>query len=160
MIKLDARDFDILRVLSREGRMSKARLSEAIGLSPTPVWERLKKLEKAGVVEGYGARINLRKLGPSVTVFVSVELSDHRQASFRAFEAAIADRPEISACWALGGGFDYLLQVVARDIEAYQVLIDALLDAQIGIERYFTYIVTKQVKGAGLPPLEVFSGER
>lgn len=139
--------------------MSKARLSEAIGLSPTPVWDRLKKLEKAGIVEGYAARINLRKLGPSVTVFVSVELSDHRQASFRTFERAVGERAEITGCWALGGGFDYLLQVVTRDIEAYQDLIDSLLDAQVGIARYFTYIVTKQVKGDALPSLEVFAGQ-
>ena len=83
MIKLDARDFDILRALSREGRMSKARLAEAIGLSPTPAWERLKKLEKAGLIEGYHAKINLRKLGATVTVFVAAELADHTQASFR-----------------------------------------------------------------------------
>ncbi|WP_417248966.1 Lrp/AsnC family transcriptional regulator [Celeribacter sp.] len=151
MIKLDARDIDILRVLSREGRVSKARLAEAIGLSPTPAWQRFKKLEKAGLIEGYRAEINLRKLGPSVTVFVAAELADHTQASFQTFEASLQAHEEIVGCWALGGGFDYLLQIVARDIDAYQRLIDTLLDARIGIARYFTYIVTKQVKGGPLP---------
>ncbi len=64
---------------------------------------------------------------------------------------------EILACWALGGGFDYLIQIVTRDIDAYQRLIDTLLDARIGIARYFTYIVTKQVKGGGTPPLGLFT---
>jgi len=157
MIKLDARDFDILRALSREGRMSKARLAEAIGLSPTPAWERLKKLEKAGLIEGYHAEINLRKLGSTVTVFVAAELADHTQASFQTFEASVQSHEEILGCWALGGGFDYLLQIVTRDIDAYQRLIDTLLDARIGIARYFTYIVTKQVKGGGTPPLGLFT---
>ncbi|WP_255572129.1 Lrp/AsnC family transcriptional regulator [Celeribacter sp. PS-C1] len=156
MIKLDARDFDILRVLAQEGRISKSALADKIGLSPTPAWERLKKLEKAGLIEGYRAEINLRKLGPSVTVFVAAELADHTQASFQTFEASLQAHEEIVACWALGGGFDYLLQIVTRDVDAYQRLIDTLLDARIGIARYFTYIVTKQVKGGGPPPLGLF----
>ncbi len=159
MIKLDARDFDILRVLAQEGRISKSALAEKIGLSPTPAWERLKKLEKAGLIDGYRAEINLRKLGPSVTVFVAAELADHTQASFQTFEASLQAHEEIIACWALGGGFDYLLQIVTRDIDAYQRLIDTLLDARIGIARYFTYIVTKQVKGGGPPPLGLFADD-
>ncbi|WP_138468652.1 Lrp/AsnC family transcriptional regulator [Poseidonocella sp. HB161398] len=157
-MKLDARDIEILRVLAREGRISKAALAEKVGLSPTPAWERLRKLERAGLIEGYRAEINLRALGPSVTVFVAAELADHTQASFRRFEAAVGGHDEITACWALGGGFDYLLQIVTRDVDAYQRLIDALLDQRIGIARYFTYVVTKQVKGGGLPPLELLSG--
>ncbi len=137
--------------------MSKARLADAIGLSPTPAWERLKKLEKAGLIEGYRAEINLRKLGSTVTVFVAAELADHTQASFQTFEASVQSHEEITGCWALGGGFDYLLQIVTRDIDAYQRLIDTLLDARIGIARYFTYIVTKQVKGGGAPPLGLFT---
>ncbi len=159
MIKLDARDIEILRVLAREGRISKAALAEKVGLSPTPAWERLRKLERAGLIEGYRAEINLRALGPSVTVFVAAELGDHTQASFRRFEAAVGAHDEITACWALGGGFDYILQIVTRDVDAYQRLMDALLDQRIGIARYFTYVVTKQVKGGGLPPLELLAGD-
>ena len=68
-MRLDARDLDILRVLSSEGRITKAALAERVGLSPSPCWERLKKLEKAGVIESFRAEINLSKLGPSVTIF-------------------------------------------------------------------------------------------
>ncbi|WP_037307762.1 Lrp/AsnC family transcriptional regulator [Ruegeria halocynthiae] len=154
-MRLDERDIQILSVLTQDGRITKAALADKIGLSPTPCWERLRKLEKAGLIEGYGARINLRKLAPHVTVFVSVEITDHTAASFRAFEAAMQRYDEVVACWALGGGFDYLLQIVTRDIEAYQQLIDEMLDARIGLSRYFTYIVTKPVKGVGRPPFEV-----
>ncbi|WP_420003926.1 Lrp/AsnC family transcriptional regulator [Arenibacterium sp. LLYu02] len=154
-MQLDPRDLEILRILSREGRITKAALAERVGLTPTPCWERLAKLEKAGLIEGYGARINLKKLAPHVTVFVAVEISGHTAAGFQAFEAAIQRYDEVTQCWALGGGFDYLLQVVTRDIDAYQQLIDAMLDARIGLSRYYTYVVTKPVKGAQMPPLDI-----
>jgi Lrp/AsnC family transcriptional regulator of ectoine degradation len=158
MVALDPTDLAILKVLARDGRITKAALAEAVGLSPTPCWNRLKRLEKAGVIDGYGARFDLRKIGPSVTVFVAVEIADHTAASFRIFEDALGRYDEITACWALGGGYDYLMQVVTRDIDAYQRLMDVMLDARIGLSRYFTYIVTKPVKG-GPPPLGLIAGE-
>lgn len=157
-MKLDDRDIAILRVLSSEGRITKAALAERIGLSPTPCWDRLKKLEAAGLIESYRAEINLRKLGSHVTVFVAAELIDHTAARFRAFEDAVRGLEEVVACWALGGGFDYLIQIVTRDIDSYQRLIDRMLDARIGLARYFTYVVTKPVKQNGAPPFEVILG--
>ncbi|MEZ5772233.1 AsnC family transcriptional regulator [Defluviimonas denitrificans] len=157
-MKLDDRDIAILRVLSTEGRITKAALADRIGLSPTPCWDRLKKLEDAGLIEGYRADIGLKKLGPHVTVFVAAELADHTAASFRAFEEAVGRYDEVIACWALGGGFDYLMQIVTRDIDAYQRLIDTMLDARIGLARYFTYIVTKPVKGRTAPPFAALLG--
>jgi Lrp/AsnC family transcriptional regulator of ectoine degradation len=158
MIALDDRDLAILSALAAEGRLSKAALAERVGLSPTPCWNRLKRLEDAGLIESYHARINLRKLGPSVTVFVAAELRDHTAESFRAFEAAVKRYDEITGAWALGGGFDYLLQIVTRDIDAYQRLVDDMLDARIGLARYFSYIVTKPVKGPTPPPLHLLLG--
>ncbi len=150
--RLDAIDIKILAILQLEGRITKLGLAERVNLSPTPCWERLKRLEEAGIIAGYGARIALQKLAQHIVVFVTAELENHRAADFERFEAAIREEPEITACWALGGGYDYALQVVTRDINAYQQLIDRLLDRKIGLARYFTYIVTKQVKdGASLP---------
>ncbi len=157
-MKLDQRDLDILRVLADEGRISKADLATRVGLSASPCWERLRRLEEAGLIEGYNARIALKKLGPFVTVFVAVELADHTPAKFHAFEESVQHYPQVTACWALGGGFDYLMQIVTRDIDAYQRLIDRMLEARIGLERYFTYIVTKPVKSPRLPPLDMFFG--
>lgn len=157
-MRLDTRDLEILRVLAREGRITKAALAARVGLSPTPCWERLKKLETAGIIEGYCVEIALKKLGPHVTVFMAAELADHTAARFRLFEDEMRRRNEITACWALGGGYDYLLQIVTRDIDAYQRLVDDLLEARIGLARYFTYVVTKPVKGAGVPPLELIAG--
>ncbi|MDF1668414.1 MAG: Lrp/AsnC family transcriptional regulator [Roseovarius sp.] len=157
-MKLDARDIAILRVLTAEGRITNADLAARVGLSASPCWERVRRLEKAGVIESYNARINLKKLGPSITVFVTVELTDHTARAFRLFEAHVDGIPEVAACWALGGGLDYLMQVITRDIEAYQEVMDALLEAQVGLARYFTHVVTKPVKGPCGPPLDQLLG--
>lgn len=158
MIRLDDRDIAILKVLSREGRISKSDLARRINLSPSPCWERLKRLEEAGVITGYRAEIALRKLGPSVTVFVTVELDSHKAERFQRFERAMEAYDEIVACWAIGGGFDYLLQVIVADLDSYQRLIDEILAARIGVARYYSYVVTKPVKGPGAPPFEQLLG--
>jgi Lrp/AsnC family transcriptional regulator of ectoine degradation len=151
MLKLDDRDLKILAVLAREGRLPKADLARRVNLTATPLWERLKRLEDAGVISGYRAEIALARIAPHVEVFVTVELAGHTPAQFRAFEAAVERLDAVVACWSLGGGIDYLLHVVARDIDSYQRLIDTLLASRAGIARYFTYVVTRAVK-AGPPP--------
>ena len=144
--KLDPIDLKILDAIQRDGRITKLALAEQVGLSPTPCWMRLRRLEKAGIVSGYHARIAMRVVAPVATVLMEVTLASHRQADFDRFERAIRDIPEIVACWSVGGGVDYVLKVMARDIDAYQRLVDGLLDREIGIDRYFTYIVIKTVK--------------
>jgi Lrp/AsnC family transcriptional regulator of ectoine degradation len=145
-LKLDQIDLKILDAVQRDGRITKLALADKVGLSPTPCWMRLRKLEKAGIVSGYHAKIAMRAVAPVATVLMEVTLASHRQADFDRFERVIRDVPEIVACWSVGGGVDYLLKVMARDIDAYQRLVDALLEREIGIDRYFTYIVTKTVK--------------
>lgn len=144
--KLDAIDLKILDAIQRDGRITKLALAEQVGLSPTPCWMRLRKLEKAGIISGYHARIAIRVVAPVATVLMEVTLASHRQADFDRFERVIRDIPEIVACWSVGGGVDYVLKVMTRDIDAYQRLVDGLLGREIGIDRYFTYIVTKTVK--------------
>ncbi|MDH7792093.1 Lrp/AsnC family transcriptional regulator [Ochrobactrum sp. AN78] len=144
--KLDAVDLRILEAVQQNARITKLALAEQVGLSPTPCWLRLRKLEEAGIVTGYHARIAYRKIAPIAHVMVQITLGNHRQSDFDRFERAIATIPEIVSCWSVGGGVDYFLMIMARDIDGYQRLIDRLLDQNIGIERYFTYIVTKLVK--------------
>ncbi|MFD1198570.1 Lrp/AsnC family transcriptional regulator [Brucella gallinifaecis] len=145
-LKLDAVDFRILEAVQENARITKIALAEKVGLSPTPCWLRLRKLEEAGIVTGYHAHIAYRKIAPIAHVMVQITLGNHRQSDFDRFERAIAAIPEIVSCWSVGGGIDYFLMVMTHDIDAYQRLIDRLLDLNIGIERYFTYIVTKLVK--------------
>ena len=155
--RLDAIDFKILATLQNEGRITKLALAERVNLSPTPCWERLKRLEKAGFIKGYRGEIDLAKLGGATTVLVEITLKQHRFEDFETFERATRRIPEIVECLATGGGIDYMLKVVISDIDAYQRLMDELLTAGIGIDRYFTYVVTRTVKSAAQPPVEVFA---
>jgi Lrp/AsnC family transcriptional regulator, regulator of ectoine-degradation genes len=145
-MKLDRYDLKILEILSRDGRITKSKLAEAINLSVSPCWERVRRLEKAGVIEGYGARINAEVLVRHTPVWVQIELKAHNAESFQRFEALVAETSQVTECVAVGGGVDYLIKVEADSIDAYQRLIDAWLTSDAGIERYFTYIVTKTVK--------------
>lgn len=155
-LRLDDRDIAILATLSREGRISKTDLAARVNLSPTPCWERMKRLEQAGLIRGYRAEIDLTGLGPHVSVFVTVELESHRAESFQIFERVIARMDEVTGCWAIGGGYDYLMQVVAYDVAAFQTLMDGLLESRAGVRRYFSYIVTKPIKD--LPPAMALLG--
>ncbi|WP_241523932.1 Lrp/AsnC family transcriptional regulator [Oceaniglobus indicus] len=158
IVKLDQRDIAILRVLSREGRISKSALAERVNLGTSACADRLARLETAGLIRGYRADIALRRLAPHVTVFVLAELGSHEAAAFQLFEAAVERYDEITGCWALGGGYDYLLQVVTRDIDSYQRLIDTVLAERIGLSRYFTHVVTKPIKSAP-PPFAILHPE-
>ncbi|WP_429811664.1 Lrp/AsnC family transcriptional regulator [Ensifer sp. B1-9] len=153
-MKLDAIDLRILEAIQQNGRITKLALAEKAGLSPTPCWLRLRKLEKAGIVTGYHARVAVRRVAPVASVMMEVTLANHRQADFERFERTVAATPEIVACWSVGGGVDYILKIMAPDIDAYQRLVDSLLDRELGIDRYFTYIVTKTVKEETVLPLE------
>ena len=152
-LRLDAIDLKILDAVQRDGRITKLALAEQVGLSPTPCWVRLHRLEKAGIISGYHARVAIRTVLPVATVLLEVSLGSHRQADFDRFERVMRDIPEIVACWSVGGGVDYVLKVMARDIDSYQRLIDGLLEREIGIDRYFTYIVTKTVKDETVLPV-------
>lgn len=146
MIKLDDRDIKILSILQTEGRIAKTALAERVNLSPTPCWERLKRLEKTGIIEGYGANISWSALGAQTIVFMEAEIDSHQANDFVRFEQAMQQYDEIMECWAVGGGLDYLLKIAVRNVDEYQRLVDRLLNADIGLKRYFTYIVTKRVK--------------
>jgi Lrp/AsnC family transcriptional regulator of ectoine degradation len=152
--KLDRYDLNILDALQRDGRMTKVKLAEAVHLTPSPCWERLKRLEKDGVIAGYHARIDPKKLGPATTVIVEVALREHKTGDFERFERAVRDIPEIVECHATGGGIDYVMKVVVPDVDAYQRLIDRMLEGGLRIERYYSYIVTKAVKEAAPLPLD------
>lgn len=145
-LKVDPIDQRIIEAVKRNGRLTKQALAEAVGLSATPAWARLKRLEAEGIISGYHARVSCTEQAAAVRVLVEVTLASHRHADFKRFEAAIYEITEIASCWSVGGGVDYFLTVETADIDSYQRLVDRLLTMEIGIQRYFTYIVTRTVK--------------
>jgi DNA-binding Lrp family transcriptional regulator len=141
--KLDRIDVNILVQLQNDGRMTNVSLAEAVGLSPSPCIQRVKRLEAGGYITGYGAHINLIKLADTITVFTEVTLADHRREDFVRFEASVRHIDEIMECHLVSGGYDYLLRFIVRSIAHYQELIENILDKNIGVEKYFSYIVIK-----------------
>lgn len=143
---LDDRDIKILEILQREGRITKTDLAAKVNLSPTPCWERLKKLETSGFITGFSANVDIRKIAPVTEVMVQITLSNHRTEDFKRFEDEVDRTHEIINCWSISGGVDYMLRLVVADVEDYQRVMEVLLDAEIGIEKYFGYIVVKETK--------------
>lgn len=141
--KLDRIDLKILAKLQQSGRITNVELADAVGLSPSPCLTRVKRLETAGFITGYGAQLNLRKLGEFLTVFTEVTLTEHRQGDFSRFESRIAKLDEILECHLVSGGYDYLLKFVARGVAHYQSIIETMLEGDYGIEKYFSYVVIK-----------------
>jgi len=149
---LDAADIRILGAVQKYGQLSKNKLAEIVNLSPTPCWARLDKLKAAGFVRGYHGDIALERIVDFTQVIVTVSLRQHRKSDFDKFEAYIREMDEVTECIATGGGMDYVLKVVVTGLPAFQSLMDTLLSAELGIERYMTYIATRQIK-SGQPNL-------
>jgi len=156
-MKLDKFDLKILEVLQRDGRLPTARLAERVGLSSSPTWERVRKLEESGLLRGYHADVAIERLAHVTVVVVPVTLENHRAQDFRRFEAAVENIPEIVECWAVGGGVDYLLRFMTGTVDDYQALIERLLEADLGIQRYWSYIVTKAIKPFTGPPVALLA---
>ena len=148
LLKLDAIDIHILATVQEYVRMSKTALAEKVNLSATPCWTRLNRLENAGIIRGYHAEIAFELIAKMTTVILEVSLKRHRHEDFEIFEKRINELDEIVECIATGGGVDYILKMVVPSIDEYQKLVDALLLENLGIDRYFTYIVTREIKSS------------
>ncbi|WP_135502431.1 Lrp/AsnC family transcriptional regulator [Roseovarius aestuariivivens] len=149
---LDATDIRILSAVQQHGQLSKSRLAEICNISQTPCWARLDRLKAAGLIRGFHAEIALDKICDAAQVVVTVSLTHHRKADFDRFETFVRAQDEIIECIATGGGMDYVLKVVTGSLAAFQTLMQTMLDAELGVDRYMTYIVTRTVK-TGRPNL-------
>lgn len=158
-MKLDRYDLLILRILARDGRITKSRLAEEVSLSISPAWERVRRLEESGLIRGYRADVDWSHVFKGSRIVVEVTLGRHTAHDLRRFEERVMAAPEVVRCHATGGGVDYVMEVLSRDIDHYQRFIDSLLTEELGIERYFTYIVTKIVKHDGLSSEPSWVGE-
>lgn len=142
-MKLDRIDIKILYELQKNGRMTNVELAETVNLSPSPCLMRVKKLQAEGFIDGYSAQINLAKLGQTLTVFTEITLKNHRQSDFSRFLAAIEKVDSLVECHLVSGGYDYLLKFITRSIGEYQETMERLTDLNIGIDKYFSYVVLK-----------------
>jgi DNA-binding Lrp family transcriptional regulator len=120
--KIDDIDKKILEILQSRAKITNAKLSEEIGLSPAPTLERVKKLEQMGVITSYHAKLNVEKIGLGVTTFVLATLNGHNRSNIEGFIEEINKIPEVIECHHITGAGDFILKVVAKDIASYQKL--------------------------------------
>ena len=123
MIKLDSTDKKLLKLLQEDSNRTVKSLAEILGKTTTPIFERIKKLEKEGLIDGYAAKLNAKKLGLKQTVFIAITLQGHTRSFLEKFVSQINDFPEVVECHRISGTFDYLLKLVVKDIEAYETFI-------------------------------------
>ncbi len=155
MYKLDARDIQILSILQEEGRITKTALADRLNLSLTPSWDRLQRLEEEGIIESYGARLSSPFLKNFHLVITEVELESHKEGEFARFEDAILGFDEVLSCWSVGGGLDYILKILVKDVSEYQDFLKKVLKADIGLRRYFSYAVLDKIKDSEIVPVSL-----
>ena len=127
--RLDAIDRKILMVLQEDASLSVAEIGDRVGLSSTPCWKRIQRLEADGVITKRVALVDQNKIGLGITVFVSVESSDHSEAWLRKFAEAVSAMPEVMEFYRMAGDVDYMLRVVVADMPSYDVFYKKLIAA-------------------------------
>lgn len=143
---MDEIDRRILRLLQRDGRITNVELARRANLSTAATHERVRKLQNEGVIEGYAVRLDPAKLDRSLLVFIQVTLESTSEELFTRFSRAVADAPEIMECHMVAGGFDYLIKVRVRDMEAFRAFLGRTLSALPGVRQTNTYPVMEEVK--------------
>jgi Lrp/AsnC family transcriptional regulator, leucine-responsive regulatory protein len=146
MDQLDAIDLEILRLLQEDGRRSNAELARQVGLTPTPTLERVKRLERDGVIRRYSAHIDPAALGKGLMVFASVSLAMHDAENVEQFEAAVKRVPAVLECHHVTGEADFLLKIVVADTREYERLLLQHLTKLPGVRQIRSSVVLSTLK--------------
>lgn len=150
---LDVIDRKILRALQDDGKISMGELAEKVGLSPSPCARRVRLMEKAGVIKGYAAIVDQKKVGLPISAFASIKLERQREEDLDRFEDTVSRWPEVLDCYLMTGQRDYLMRVVAADLEAYERFIKDKLTRLDNIASIETSFALGQVKRSEMVPL-------
>jgi DNA-binding Lrp family transcriptional regulator len=142
---MDKTDLEILRILQKDAKRPVKSIASELHLTSTPVFERIKKLEKSGVIEGYSARINREMLDLSLVVFCSVSLGAHDHTQLKKFAKDVKKLPEVVACYHVTGPFDYLLHVLVSDMKVYQQFIGEKLSKLDHIRQVQSFFVMTEI---------------
>ena len=153
MDALDKVDADMVDRLQRDGRLSNAKLAEQLGLSEASCWRRQKRLEEAGVIDGYQAILNRRKLGGGVMAFVQIVCTQHSEEVTAAFERIIQACPQVLSCHNTTGEADFLLQVVARDLDDYSRFVEKVLRKLPGVSSIRSNLSLRELKTTNRLPI-------
>ena len=161
MYVLDDKDRALLAELQRDSRQTVQQLAAAVGLSATPCWKRVKDMEAAGVIRGYGAAIDRESVGLALCVLAEVNLMQHTEHTVREFERAVAACPEIVSCYSTTGTADYSIVVLVEDIKTYEAFLHDVAFRLPGVTHIRSSVVLKEVKAnAGVPIAPSVRAER
>lgn len=149
---LDSVDLEILAILQDDGRITNVDLAAQVGLTAPPCLRRVRSLEQSGVIKGYHARLDPSALGYAITVFAMVSLRSQAEADLRAFEEHVAALPEVRECHMLNGEIDFILKIVARDLQSFQRFLTSELTAAPNVASVKTSLTIRTSKDSpGVP---------
>ncbi len=148
--ELDRLDRAILRLLADDASLSLAEVAEKVGLTPTPCWKRIRRMEQDGIILRRVAVLDPAKIGVPVSVFVEVETADHSSNWLERFATVVAGMPEIVDAWRMSGDVDYLLHVVVADIAAYDEFYRRLI-AAVPLRNVTSRFAMERLKAGPLP---------
>ncbi|CCA90165.1 MULTISPECIES: Lrp/AsnC family transcriptional regulator [unclassified Novosphingobium] len=153
MIELDAYEKKILRELQRDANQTTAEIAERVGLSASPCWRRIDRLEREGVIKRRVALVDREKVGLNAHVFVQVKLTAHGRANLDEFASKIREFPEVLDCYVLMGAVDFMIRVVAKDINAYERFFFEELSQLPGVQEVISTVALSQIKSTTELPI-------
>ena len=153
MVEIDRVDAEMLERLQKDGRLSNAKLAAQLSMSETPCWRRLKRLEESGIIEGYQAVLNRCKLGFGVMAFVQLGCAQHDEEVTKQFRLAVQNSPNVLSCHNTTGEADYLLVVVARDLDDYSRFVEKVLRNLPGVTSIRSNLSLRELKSSNLLPV-------
>jgi DNA-binding Lrp family transcriptional regulator len=155
-MRFDDIDVRILSLLQDNGRMTNVELAERVGLTAPPCLRRVRALEQQGAISGYHAALDPAALGYNLTVFAMVSLKSQAESDLRAFEQLVADIPEVRECHMLNGEIDFILKIVAPDLQSFQQILTTKLTTAPNVEHVKTSLTIRTSKALpGVPVPEM-----
>lgn len=152
---MDSIDLKLLSLLQANGRMTNVELAQKVGLTAPPCLRRIRALEQAGVIRAYHADIDASKMGFSITVFAMVSLKSQAESDLRAFETYLQSIPEVRECHMLNGEIDFMLKIVARDLQSFQELLTSRLTSAPNVSSVKTSLTIRTAKDLPGVPIEI-----
>ncbi len=151
---MDKVDKEILTILQRNAKLNIKEIAAELNMTKTPIYERIKRLEREGVIENYVAVVNRKKLPSSMIVFCSVRLEQQKLEGIEQFEKAISEIPEVLECYLMGGASDFLLKVLVKNLEAYHRFSSGKLAALPNVSQIKSFFVLDEVKRSMVLPVQ------
>ena len=153
-MSLDQAEISILKLLQNEGRVTNQELADKMGMSASPCWRKVRKLEDEGVIEGYRAVLNRKQIGLGVMVFIRVVIDSHSEKKKKKFEEEVIALEDVVACYSIGGDADFLLQVVAYDLDSYADFAMSVVRRLPRIKEMQSMFVLKEIKPLVMYPIK------